>query len=606
VITSFDLSFSLIISSAVLLAAFYALVSWSMGRLVMRNSPALGGLATSFVLGHAVMALLIQLITVAGFLRWYVLLPLFAAILYLNLIKNSFPRFGWKRRDWFPEYRLTFVLMIGLALLVIMLAVAALSHPGTDALAYYMAQPKLMAATGSYILLPNYESFSVLPAIAEMPYAAMYSLGGETVGLVAAKLSVWPVFLICLSLLWRCAREMGLSADAAWLLATVGVTSTAVTLTSWDGKTDLIGLMYALGAVLWIPGLVSSQPDQRQFHLFGFMSACAVMAKLSYALVLPFCLGIPLLFLWRTQHVVLFRILIISGLAACFAFATGWWIKNLFLFGDPLAPLLNLHESTPRFNLEQTWFNSDNTSWILTTYPLALTFGIYPMQHGGISPIWLMLIPALWMRPWQSEAGRKALYLCLGGVAGIVAWALMRPSIIAPRYFLPALILPFLILISGYERWLRERRAWAATALVSVMILVTFHVEYVYTVYRYMTLPFVFTLRGGVGGTPALDRAKRLISDPRPDAKVLLLSYSSEFLPSRMLTSFLTIRAIENNENTLEWALREKVDYIVYDPFTHKRIDLDAAPPLGLHVEKLEFIPNVYYLYVLTRTNETK
>lgn len=604
--TFFNQSFTLILISAILLVTFYVLVSWSAGRLLLLKNPILGGLPDSFVLGHAVLALLIQLIAIAGFLRWYVLLPLFAVIIFLNLRRGSFPRFGWKQREWFPEYRLAVVLVFCLAFLVVMFAVAALSYPGTDALAYYLAQPKLMAATGNYTLLSAYESFSVLPAIAEMPYATMYALGGETVGLVAAKLSVWPVFLACLSLLWRCARGLGLSANAAWLFVAVGATSSAVTLTAWDGKTDLVGLMYALGAVVWIPGLVSCKPAQHQFWLFGFMSACAVMAKLSYALILPFCLGIPLFFLWWGRRAVLLRIFIISGLAVCFAFLLGWWVKNYFLFGDPFAPFLTLRESTPKFNLEQTWFDADNIKWILTTYPLALTFGLYPMQLGGISPIWLMLVPALWMRPWQFEAGRKALYLALGGVVGILAWALLRPSVIAPRYFLPALILPCLILVSGYERWLRERRSWAAAALVAVVLLVTLHIAYVSNVYRYFTVPFISALKEKQGAAPLLDRARRITSDLRPNVKVLLLSYSSEFLSNRILTSFLPARSIHKNENALEWALREKVDYIVYDPVTHKRGDLDAAPPRGLIIEKLEYVPNFYYLYVLTRTNESK
>ena len=604
--TSFDLSFGVIVVSAVMVAAFYVLASWSTGALLLRKNPDLDGLASSFVLGHAVLAVLIQLMAVAGILRWYVLLPLLGAALLLNLAQRPFSRFKWNRAGWFPHHRLTWVLMFGLAFLAVMMAVAALSYPGTDALAYYLAQPKLMAATGSYTPLPGYREvgFAVLPGIAEMPYAAMYALGGDAVGLVASKLSMWPVFIAVLLLLWRSARGVGLSADAAWLFVAVGATSTAVTLTAWDGKTDLIGLMYALGAVVWIPGLVSPEPDRRQFWLFGFMSACAVMAKLSYALILPFCLGIPLFFLWWDRRAMLFRILAIAGLAACFAFAMGWWVKNYFLFGDPFAPLLTLRESTPRFNLEQVCFDADSTCWILTTYPLALTFGLYPMQHGGVSPIWAMLIPALWMRPWQSASGRKALYLALGGVVGILFWAMLRPSVIFPRYFLPALILPCLILVAGYERWLAERKAWAAVALVAVLVLLTFHLEYVHTVYRYVALPFVSTLKGGIGTTPALDRAKRLASDPRPNVKVLLLSYSSEFLPSRMLTSFLPHRAIKKNENALEWALREKVDYIVYDPITHKRSDLDANPPQGLLVEKLSFLPDVYYLYALKRTNE--
>ena len=608
VTTSFSLSFGLILVSAMALASLYVLVSWSAGRLLLKKSPARDGLAIPFTLGHAVLGLLIQLIAVAGLLWWYVLLPLFAATVWIGLRQSPLPRFEWTWESWLPKHRMTYVLMFAVALLSAMLATAALTYPGTDALAYYMAQPKLMAATGHYTPLPGYLEigFTAMPATAEMPYAAMYALGGDAIGLVASKLSMWPVFLAVLLLLWRCARGIGLSVDAAWMFIACGATSTAVTLVAWDGKTDLIGLMYALGAVLWIPGLLSSKPDRRQCWLFGFLSACAIVAKLSYALILPFLLGVPLFFLWCKQRTILFRVLAIAGLAACFTLALGWWVKNYSLFGDPFAPVLTLRENTPRFNLVQAFFSADSTRWMLTTYPLALTFGLYPMQHGGISPLWLMLVPALWMRPWQSETGRKALFLGLGGIAGVLAWVLLRPSVIFPRYFLPALLLPCLFLVAGYERWLSERRAWAAVALVAALALLTLHLEYVGTVYRYITLPFVSTLRGVIGTTPVLDRAKRLASDPRPNVKVLLLSYSSEFLPGRMLTSFLPGRSIKENENVLEWALRKKVDYIVYDPITHKRNDLDAFPPAGLRVEKMEFLQNAYYLYALKRTNDNK
>lgn len=347
--TSFNLSFGLILVSAVPLAAFYVLVSWSAGRLLLKTSPALDGLAASFVLGHAVLGVLIQLIAVAGLLRWYTLLPLFGAILWVNLRHSPFHRFDWKLQNSLPKYGLTYVLMFAVALLAVMLAVVALTYPGTDALAYYMAQPKLMAATGHYTPLPGYKEtgFTLLPAIAEMPYAAMYALGGDAVGLVASKLSMWPVFLGVLSLLWRCARGLGLSVDAAWMFVACGTTSTAVTLVAWDGKTDLVGLMYALGAVLWVPGLISSKPDRNQYCLFGFLTACSIMAKLSYALVLPFILGIPLFFLWRKRWAVLFRILVIAGLTACFAFGVGWWVKNYSLIGEPFAPILMLHKTRP-------------------------------------------------------------------------------------------------------------------------------------------------------------------------------------------------------------------------------------------------------------------
>lgn len=598
--------FCSILIPSILLAALYVFAAWSTGYLLLKKFPKQNGLVPSYVLGHASLGIVIQLVAVAGMLRWYILLPILSSVILANWRINGFPKLNWRDNNPIPKSRLTQILIFGLGVLVILTALLAFSFPGTDALAYYMAQPKLIAATGKYVPLPGYEYFAVLPAIAEMPYAAMYSLGGDTIGLVAAKLSIWPVFVAVLSLLWLMARGIGIVADAAWIFVVLGATSTAISLVAWDGKTDLIGLMYALAAVLWLPGLLSKTLDRKLLWLFGFMTACAIMAKFSYVLIFPFCLGIPLLLLWRKHPKLIFHIVTNVCFASCCAFALGWWAKNYFLFGDPLSPVFSLLPNTPKFPLEQVWFNPDNTSWILTTYPLALTFGLYPMQHGGVSAIWLMLIPSLWMRPWQSETGRKALYLSLGGIAAILAWSILRPSVIAPRYFMPALLLPCLILVFGYEQWLTKKRMWAVATLLASFVILTFHIDYAYAAYRTVTQPFVIALQGKIGVNPLVDRANRLASDNRSEVRVMLLSYSSEILPSRMIDSFVPYTSLKKSEDVFDWVLRNKVDYIVYDPVTHKGFDLDKSPPSGLTVEKIEYTPKVYYLYVITRMDTTK
>jgi len=618
VITSFNHPFGLVLMSgeffkfcsilipSVFLAALYVFAAWSTGHLLLKKFSKQNGLVTSYVMGHASLGIFIQLVAVAGMLRWYILLPLLSSIILANWRINGLPKLNWQENNPIPKSRLTQILIFGLGVLVILTAFLAFSFPGTDALAYYMAQPKLIAATNKYIPLSGYDFFAVLPAIAEMPYAVMYSFGGDTIGLVAAKLSIWPVFVAVLSLLWLLARGIGIGVEAAWIFVVLGATSTAITLVAWDGKTDLVGLMYGLTAILWIPGLLSKALDKKLLWLFGFMAACAIMTKFSYLLIFPFCMGIPLFLLWRRHPRLIFYIVINVCFASCCAFTLGWWAKNYFLFGDPLAPVFSFLPSTPKFPLEQIWFNPDNTRWIFTTYPLALTFGLYPMQHGGVSAIWLMLIPSLWMRPWQSETGRKALYLSLGGIAAILAWSLLRPSVIAPRYFMPALLLPCLILVFGYEKWLTKKRMWAVATLVASLVILAFHIDYAYAAYRTVTLPFVSALQGKVGATPLFDRANRLASDSRSGVRVLLLSYSSEMLPSKMIGSFLPYTELKKSEHLFDWALRNKVDYIVYDPITHKGFDLDKLPPSGLTVEKIEYAPKVYYLYVLNRTDITQ
>ncbi len=573
-----------------------------MGRLVIgknADSQIVGG---AFALGHAILAIFLQILAVLGGFFWYTIAPVFAAVVVLSLTRVPVRQFALKTRDFIPETPVGQCLSVAVVLLLLMFGMAAFSQPGADAIAYYIAQPKLTAATGAFKLLPAFESFGVIPAIAEMPYAVMFVFGGDAVGLIAAKFSMWPVLVGILLSLWRCAKGLGVSVEAAWLFMGLVLTSTAVTLVAWDGKTDLIGLMYLIAAVLWMPGAIHSlSPSRRHCALFGFMAACAVLAKFSYALILPFTLGLPLLLLWWRTPKVLLQILLVSGLAVFAAFALGWWGKNALLFGDPFSPLLQFNKATPKFTLDQVWFNAEYTRWIMATYPLAVTFGKYPMQHGGISPLWLMLLPALWMRPWQSESGRKALYLALGSLAGMCAWVLLRPSVIAPRYFLPALILPCLILVMGYQLWVERKLELALAAMVAALLLLVMHVQSTKVASHYASMPLLDAVNGDAPASPLYALAQRLDADTRPNAKVLLLSYATGALPSRMLATFEVGKAINKGENIFEFALRTKVDYIVYSPHTHKRADIDSGPPPGLTVQKITVLPDVYYLYVLTR-----
>ncbi|MEL6881893.1 MAG: hypothetical protein AAFP09_15305, partial [Cyanobacteria bacterium J06607_10] len=488
------LAFGLLLS--ILLVASYTVSAWSLGRLFIRwRSSEKQPVVMTYAFGHALLAVMLQLMALAGLIHWYLLIPLLGIVVALNFKLHGVPDLTWEKHDLFPKSRPGQVLACSTILLICFVAVITFSFPGTDALAYYMAQPKLIATTGHYTPLPGYEYFATLPAIAEMPYAFMYCLANDSFGWVAAKLSMWPVFVAVLALLWQLVRRLGVSTQAAWMFVALGTTSTAITLVAWDGKTDLIGVMYALSAAVLLPGLSADsrprsagiaanfpQPSQSFPWFMGWMAACAVMAKLSFLLILPFCLGVPLILLWRRQPKRCTQFVIKSCLAAAGAFMLGWWFKNFVLFTDPFAPLLNFRASTPEFALEQVWFSPENTRWLLMTYPLALIFGNYPLQHGGLSPIWLVLFPTIAMRPWKSEAGLKSLYLACGGLTGMMAWMLLRPSVIAPRYFLPTLLLLCPILVLGLDQWWQKKRLWAVTATVTSVIILLLHCNYVYYV----------------------------------------------------------------------------------------------------------------------------
>jgi hypothetical protein len=112
-------------------------------------------------------------------------------------------------------------------------------------------------------------------------------------------------------------------------------------------------------------------------------------------------------------------------------------------------------------------------------------------------------------------------------------------------------------------------------------------------------------LKGNSSALPLLSRARYLEADTRKAVKVLLLSYSSEVLPVRMLTSFHTLSELKKGEDIWAFILREKIDYIVYDPVTHKRTEVEADPPAGLSVKPITFVPGIYSLYAITRSSDT-
>ena len=598
--TFFSLVVSSLILPAVLLVSIYSLICWLTGRLVIGRFFENHGVGETFALGHAILAIFLQLIALLSGFQWYILAAVFCVIFVLSLALAPVRPITWAIQDAVPETLLGKLFAAAAVLLLLLFGAAAFSQPGTDAAAYYLAQPKLIAATGTFKLLPAYESFGVLPALAEMPYAVMYLFGGDSIGLVAAKLSMWPVLICTLQLHWKCARVLGASAEAAWVFVGLLMTSTAVTLVAWDGKTDLIGLMYLMAAVLWMPGGVRPlSPSAWHSALFGFMAASAVMAKFSYALILPFVLGVPLLLVWWRNPKVLLNVILISGFSVLLVFILAWWSKNSILFGDPFAPLIFLKSSTPKFSLDQVWFNAEYTKWIVETYPLAVTFGKYPMQHGGISPLWLILLPTLWMRPWQSVGGGRALYFAIGGLLGLGAWVLLRPSVIAPRYFLPALILPCLILILGYQSWLDKKIEIAFAAMLATLVMLLMHLESTKLASKYASVPWLDAVNGDVSASPLYALSHHLDADTRANAKVLLLSYATAALPIRMMPTFMIGAAIGGNENVYEFAKKSNIDYIVYSPNTHKRVDIDSVPPQGIYVEKITILPDVYYLYKL-------
>ncbi len=596
----------LLLSLSFCFAIGFSFLCLLLGRIIRKAMPFDDNLALDFVVGHVAMCLVLQLLASFYLFSRPVVIGLFIAILLGACACRAFPPPLSRRglSDIVPQGRSARSLALLSCLSGIALLLCALTYPKTDALAYYLAQPKLVAAMNGYKPLPQYESFATLSLIGEMPFAVMYLFGGDTWGQVMSKLSMWPVAVANLMLLWALGRRLALSINGSWLLVAAGLTSSAFMLVAWDGKTDLVALQYALGAALLVPGRASGRALPAAGSILGALAAGAVIAKFSYALVLPFCLGVPILRSYGKHWRGLLAFCLRAGCAALIVFALGWWIKNLILFHEPFAPFFLFHKATPSFSLEQVWFKPEDVRWIVATYPLAVTFGVYPMQHGGVSALWLMLLPALGTAPWRNSRARPALWLAIGSLAGLLAWMLTRPSVIAPRYFLPALLLPLPFLIHGYDAWLQRRSPMAPLAEIATSALLCLYLLALGAVAAAQTRPYVaYLVHGSRQHLPAnLSRALRLADDARDHVRVLLLSYSSESIPSRMLKALFTQKDVKGD--IYRWLLDNKIDYVIQDTASHACPGLGAAAiPPGLSVEKDDSAGDAHLLYILRRTD---
>ncbi|NIM39986.1 MAG: hypothetical protein GTN84_02305 [Hydrogenophaga sp.] len=463
-------------------------MQWALGlrgpaRPAALASDAWVDLATQFLAGLMVFN---AVFTVLGLMGQLQPVPVGAVLVlgWLALIASR-PRaaqgMAMLRDAWDSFWRLDWP-MRGLAAVVVLfflcLAPAALTMPPTgDAEAFYLAYALIMASSG--VLEPmrgTYEAFSSIGLPAELHYAVLMRWQGTA----AAKFLVWPVALACGVFLSGIVGRCGGGLVARWVAWTILITSSSFTLYVFDGKVDLFGAAFALAALYW---LLRDAPEDGRFRALawaGLMAGSATVAKFSYVLTL----GVAMLVLlaWqRRGHALGDRyngralVRTASVLAAWAALA--WlpqWLKNGVLYGAPLAPFFGMGEVGSWLN--QVWHSPEVTREILLTYPYALVFGTYPMQGGGVSLLLLAVPGMAWIalrRPMHGARWRDSILTAVTSAAllSTVAWVVMRPSVLAPRYILATLLLFAPLAALTAQAALGDRRWWLRLGTWGLLIL---------------------------------------------------------------------------------------------------------------------------------------
>ena len=358
----------------------------------------------------------------------------------LNAIRQTYELFLKLPIIW----QLIFLSILGLILLLGILSLTRL--PDGDAAAFYMVWPKIISYSGSIRPQPNFFDFSQIGISGEMHFAALMSIGNA----MAAQFLTWFNALALIGILMGFGKMLKLSNRAQIIALAILLSTSTFTLYIYGGKVDIFGAAFGLAAYFWIFSAFDGQKIKYPFLIFGglFMGWAFVAKFPNLIVIAPGIILIVLVSYYRTirenfrlgaKELAVTSLIIISF----FILATfPHLLKNYILFNEPLAPFYFSHYQGLKW-ADQTWFNRENIRYILLSYPVALTFGQYPMQGGNLSFFVLALAPLGILMKWDRHSEEKKYFYLILSVflVGIAAWMVFRPGVLAPRYILATLLL---------------------------------------------------------------------------------------------------------------------------------------------------------------------
>jgi len=494
---------------------------------------------------------------------------------------------------------------IAVFLIALMVAIAFLTvcPPYEDAEAFYLSLPRLIASTHRFSTLPGYEDFCQIGLGSEMHAAVYYSivgpLWGEFTAELAAKMNVVPAIAATCLLLWALTSRVGGGRRAQVLAVAMILSSSMVWMIVFLSKSDLYPALLGVAALYWVL-LIGVLEDRVALAMTGLLAGLAVSGKISYLVVMAPMLAIILTWrLWprcmegsATLLSTRFRLL-----ARRYGTLSMWALlgvaplvmKNTVVFGQPLAPLV-LFGVGPTPWLQQTWFPPETTRWIVLTYPLALTYGKYPMQAGTLSVLWLAFLPMMLLSAWRKQWKQSEMLILTGSaVLGLLVWIILEPSIIAPRYYMPAVValIPFAAIATEKAIRVRERRALRLAVIVSTIAVLGLEIRSIGPYadlgrYYVRTMPADWERQNAVWQNTVWAALNTLNRMAKPGERIYLGTYWSLQVRPDLLQCALRGHEVAVLNGTVSDPARfigtlraYGVRYVVQDTLTH----VDFVPP---------------------------
>jgi hypothetical protein len=447
---------------------FYSLSCLSFGLLlynilVGRKNGKLSGtvknnavvLATAFLLGQGILANLWILLGLKGWffsfiVKGIVTVAALSGILFLPSYLNGF----WiQLKNIYRETRSDSWAWQFIAILGILFCVAGVSALGAplleDSANFYMTQPKVMAETYRYQLIPSKSPYYSGGYQGEMNHAVLMSLGSTD----AARLYSWITLLAGIVLLLGLCTQAGIGRRGKWIALALAMTSSMAYMLLGKGKVDLFQMAMGLGVYYWM-----THESHHARRISSLLAGFAVLGKMVYAVtLLP---GMLILLVWQQLQKQPCGIKLPSLLSSYIkdSLELALWggisifpifIYNYVLFNNPLV-VGDLLSGFTGWGVAAPYVPPH----VYVTAPLFLTFGRLPYgQLGNISVLVLMFLPmVLWMpfpRSWRNSI---LTWLTASAFAGIMVIFLLFPTAITyPRFYMACLLLFIPIVASAAE-----------------------------------------------------------------------------------------------------------------------------------------------------------
>jgi hypothetical protein len=403
-------------------------------------------ISLSFILGAGIISSIWLLLALGGLFRLRFILPILAvcAISGFLCLRQVTARTIIQLKNIWTEtrtYSWAWQCIAGLGLILLFLGLFSMVHWAGDAVAFYLAVPKIVANSGRLSLLPAYEDFMSVGLQGEM-HAAFFMKTGEPVFFkFFSGISSFATALILIGV----SGKAGLKRKGKWLVLAAYVTSSAVFTIIGDGKTDIIAASVGIAAYYLA---ITNGP----VSLIGVLCGLAGTMKLSYIVtIFP---GIAFLEIWHQiknkgqikkpkNNGQGLKNILIKGIQIggwCLLAALPHFIKNGLLLNAPFAPITGNGIGW----MNQDFFGPETTKRLLVLYPLALSWGKFWGQGGNLSPLLLAFSPlALFVPKPRKWLSHSLIAIIIAGLIGMGCWILRFASVLAIRYYFPTLLLFF-------------------------------------------------------------------------------------------------------------------------------------------------------------------